>query len=148
MGQPPPRQLFLSFFVFPGVVVALCLLAATSSGCEESRRPVLPPPVLFRDQLGRLVFEKRWAEATALLRGTDPSVLARAASERSDIKYAVIGSGRLPGLEGPRRPARTWPFPGTTDPPADRDQQLYQFVAYDFAKQYNQSLAHEERGVR
>lgn len=139
----------------------LAFLAASAAACGPNgkaggpaSRAVLPVPAEFRIRLARLVSEKNLAEATKLLRETDPTLLARAASERADITYfCVMGIGPiLPGLPPPTplkpRPARVWTIPGTSDVRSGREDEIYQITAYDFAKAYNEVLAREEKGVR
>lgn len=140
---------------FALALVAVLLAMGAAGGCasdgpDQPHKPRLPVPAEFREQLARLVYEKKWAEASAFLRSSDAALQARAASEKSDIRYFIVmGIGpMLPGLEPHQKPARTWTVPGTSDNFTSVDQQHYNVIAYDFAKQYNTALAKEERGVR
>lgn len=135
-----------------GVLSALaCVMHA---GCADAPGPkTLPAPVTFRDRLSRLVGEGKLVEARQVLLDTDPVFLARAASERADIRYLVVmGIGPMtPGIP-PRSagapPIRTWVMPGTSDVRVSKEDERYQVAAYEFAKAYNIALAAEEKGVR
>lgn len=135
--------------------VVATMLAMQGAGCVAggAGRPRLPVPAEFRAELSRLVGEGKLAEATALLREANPELLARAASEKADVRYMqVMGLGPVtPGI-APRPagapPIRTWVVPGTSDVRKGKDDDRYQLAAYDFAKAYNEALAREEKGVR
>lgn len=145
---------------FALVLVAMLLaMSSGGAGCSSDDvggdgpavgKPKLPVPAEFRAKLSRLVHEEKWAKAVEYLREIPPEVLARSASEKSDIQYFVVMgfAAMLPGLEPHHKPAREWRMPGTSDYTTSEDELRYNHVAYDFAKAYNLVLAKEEGGVR
>lgn len=143
-------------------MVVMAVQAGCAAGGGVGGRPALPVPAEFRERLGRLVGEKRWEEASGLIKETPPELLARSASERGDVRYMAVegvgqvgqvgGMGRVvPGIEARPKgapPIRTWTVPGTGDAIEGEAMRRYDVLARDFARSYNRALAAEEKGVR
>lgn len=155
--HPHPEPLGLAAARRARVVAQLALVAWLAYGanaCEvvHGHQGKLPDiiPADFKARLTALIAAGKHEDATRYLRQTDPTELARAASMRGDIRYFVImGVGpTLPGIDPKPEPSRKWTVPGTSDMTSSKEEQVYNAVAYDFAKAYNAALAKLEGRVK